>query len=377
MSEAEDEDSPLVPVIVIGAIVALLAFGLIRIGRKNGWFNPCLDAFNRNSPLHKAAFAGDAVKVRALLDANPDAVNITNRTGATPLHSAFFFAGGLDDWARNLARVETVGSDSKGRYIDALRGSDKMFERALKKFEVAQLLMDKGADITAKDAFQKTPIESAPDHFMLARAGLLEPMKKVLQLKGADPLATSPNGTTLLHSAAFCGGDWKRSNLLSPKAIEGKKAIAAYLMALGLNPASTNQDGRTAFDNCAVIGPELYPARAGPGAIYIEMGECLYARPAAVTSAHTVTITKESIETKCGITFGVHAGMVFVIVVKAGGLAAGAGLAQGDQLTRIMGEPPPISGAATSQVLKAARGEVTFEVVRRGATTVVTAEAVP
>ena len=139
-----------------------------------------LDKMGGITPLHRAAYVGDLAKVTRLIEHGTDLTVRTN-LGATPLHSAFFFKNGLDDW-------NNVSSELK-------------FRRAKGKFDVAKLLIAKRQDLLVhQDLYRNYPLEIAPDHFTCARAGLLEGMKYMIDLKEADPMATTANGsTTYIH----------------------------------------------------------------------------------------------------------------------------------------------------------------------------------
>ena len=234
---------------------------------------PCLAKSAGLSELHEAAFDGDLEKCRALVDKGAD-VSALSKSGATALHSAFFFVGGLDDWGRNVS-------------------TSQKFARAKAKFEVAQLLMDKTSALKeTRDSFGKTPLDVAPDHFACAKAGLLEPMKMMIALKGADPMQPSgADGFTLMHAAAFCSpGKWSESHKLCSDAVTGKCDIAKYLMSLGLSPHVQRPNGSKPIDQCTVSPSTPYYAQYkntpnGPGPIYDAMLQTLTAASPATMQA--------------------------------------------------------------------------------------------
>ena len=296
-------------------------------------FVPCFDP---QPPLHRAAFKGDLETCRTLLDAGKEDLTAVNKAGATALHSAFFFFNGLDDWQTNVS-------------------SDKKVAAAIAKFQIAQLLMDRGASTQAKDPLGKTPIDCAPDAFACARAGLLEPMKMMLTLKQANATDITPNGTTLLHAAALCSpGKWAESRKLAPKAVDGKCDCARYLLSLGLNPDMPNQAGATARSLCTVnqaLGAQYLNTPHGPGPVYEKMQSIFGAAPIvpsqvamapqAPTAAQMMMVTVPN---------GVASGQNFVIQTPSG---------QQMQVT----VPPGVTSGQTMQVSVPAPTPVTAAVV--------------
>ena len=235
-----------VPAAVGGPVVMAIAYPPIVIAiiyilyknPKNPITQALLHLIDSPPELNKAAYNGDLITCRRLLEEGKADLNAVNKVGATALHSAFFFHNGLDDWRTNVATDEKVA-------------------RAIAKFEIAQLLIDMGASTRAVDALGKTPIEVAPDAFACARAGLLEPMKMMLRLTGANEMTQTPNRNTLLHAAALCSlGKWSESKVLAPTAVDGKCNCARYLLSHGLSPDSPNDAGMTARRLCTSrIGP--------------------------------------------------------------------------------------------------------------------------
>ena len=278
----------IVPILIVVGLVHAIIQGCRKpkhplhkflgpIGEKiveNSCIGPILDSMGGQSKLHKAAYLGDVASVTRLLETGAD-LNALNKAGASPLHSAFFFNNGLDDWQSNLS-------------------TDEKFRRATGKFDVAKLLLAKGASKTLVDSFKKTPVrhqlaprsahhpsgtrrpvpaaptvpclpcspmrwvelarsrsqlEAAPDAFACARAGLLEGMKYMIELHEIDPMAERPNapvtGETLLHAATFCGAKWAEGKKLCTSAINGKAQTVQYLLGLGLSADAPNGNGHT------------------------------------------------------------------------------------------------------------------------------------
>jgi ankyrin repeat protein/acetyl esterase/lipase len=144
----------------ISALIVLLATGL---------------AAQQNSAkpsgaeeIHIAAAAGDLNKVRALLEADPTLLESKDNLGFTPLHSACL----------------------------------------AKQAAVAKFLLDKGANVNARDYFDLTPLHRA-SYDTGQHVGLIQ----LLLDKGADVNAQGGNGNTPLHFAAL-KGDLKAAKLL-------------------------------------------------------------------------------------------------------------------------------------------------------------------
>ena len=111
--------------------------------------------------IHAAAAAGDLARVRALLETDPALLESKEGIGYTPLHRACL----------------------------------------TKQVAVAKFLLDKGANVNARDDYQFTPLHRAsgvPDQDLVLLQSLID--------KGADVNAQGYNGLTPLHWAAFRGG---------------------------------------------------------------------------------------------------------------------------------------------------------------------------
>ncbi len=115
----------------------------------------------RAGESHDAAAAGDLAGVRALLEADPTLLESKGSNGYTPLHRACL----------------------------------------AKQVAVAKLLLDKGANVNARDDYQFTPLHRAsgvPEQDLVLLQSLID--------KGSDVNAQGYNGLTPLHWAAFKGG---------------------------------------------------------------------------------------------------------------------------------------------------------------------------
>jgi len=175
-----------------------------------------------NTPLHYAAIASNDPKILELLvKTTPGAVNMINKGGATPLHSALanlekvkiLFENGAKANIGELAKIAVSNS-----YNDSLTylvqehnlnvdAQDKegrtLLEHAIKvnNIEAASLLIEKNAKIT--------------DHiFGLAKLGFVETIIKA----GIDLNAKNSLGETMLHQAIKQGNNYNIIKLVEAKA---------------------------------------------------------------------------------------------------------------------------------------------------------------
>ena len=144
-----------------------------------------------------------APRVRALVAVEPELATARTADGFTALHYPAFFGG------ENAA-------------------------------EVAQVLIDAGADVNARsdNEFSVLPIHSAV-------AGGHDDVAAVLIDAGADVNARQSNGWTPLHGAA----------------LNGSFASIERLLASGADPAATNDEGVTAADLAQNAGHDEVAAR--------------------------------------------------------------------------------------------------------------------
>ena len=132
-----------------------------------------LSSFLRAAPIHSAAETGDVSKLRAIVAANPAAINAKNDDGLTAL------------WlAAQKGKLEAVtfllenGADVDPKSDD---GVTPLWIAAQQGYvEVVKALLAKNADIEAKRADGVTPLYMAADN------GQIE-VVKVLLAKGANP----------------------------------------------------------------------------------------------------------------------------------------------------------------------------------------------
>ncbi|HZN04074.1 MAG TPA: ankyrin repeat domain-containing protein [Candidatus Polarisedimenticolia bacterium] len=109
--------------------------------------------------LHEAAALGFVDHARAHLDASPGSVGVHSHDGFTPLHLAAFF--GHRDLAQLLLdRGADVNARSKSERF-ARSNTPLHAAAANKQVEVARLLVERGADVNAKDGHGFTPLALA------------------------------------------------------------------------------------------------------------------------------------------------------------------------------------------------------------------------
>jgi len=149
---------------------------------------PELDAF-------EAATVGDVERLRELLDADPGLATARSSDNGTALHFASFF--GQPAAARLLIErgsdVHAV-SPSFGNVMPLHSAA------AAPSVEIVRLLLDAGADPSARQSGGFTPLQAAAQH------GDAE-MARALLEHGADPAAASDDGRTALSIAEEKGHD--------------------------------------------------------------------------------------------------------------------------------------------------------------------------
>ena len=136
-----------------------------------------------DSEIHRAAEAGDVARVRTLVDADPKLVRRGDRAGGTPLHRAvigqstetvrlLLARGGLDPDYPTLEGITL---------LHALCSRDVRGRTMRHRTECAALLLDAGANISARDAeYVSTPLAWA------ARNDLADMVEFLLE-RGAPP----------------------------------------------------------------------------------------------------------------------------------------------------------------------------------------------
>ncbi|KAK6638711.1 hypothetical protein RUM43_006978 [Polyplax serrata] len=190
------------------------------------------------TPLHEAAAKGKYDIVRLLLKHGADASK-KNRDGATPLdlvrdgdqEVADLLRGNaaLLDAAKkgNVSRVQRLISSDNINCRDAQgRNSTPLHLAAgYNNIEVAELLLEHGADVNAQDKGGLIPLHNASSYGHLDIAALLIKYHTVVN-------ATDKWGFTPLHEAAQ----------------KGRTQLCALLLAHGADPFLKNQEGQTPLD---------------------------------------------------------------------------------------------------------------------------------
>ncbi|XP_065348135.1 poly [ADP-ribose] polymerase tankyrase [Cloeon dipterum] len=187
------------------------------------------------TPLHEAAAKGKFEIVKLLLKHGAD-VTKKNRDGATPLdlvrdsdvEVADLLRGNaaLLDAAKkgNLARVQRLLTSENINCRDAQgRNSTPLHLAAgYNNMEVAEYLLEQGADVNAQDKGGLIPLHNASSYGHLDIAALLIKYNTVVN-------ATDKWGFTPLHEAAQ----------------KGRTQLCALLLAHGADPFLKNQEGQT------------------------------------------------------------------------------------------------------------------------------------
>ena len=159
----------------------------------------------------------------ALLQAGADP-NSQNANGISPLHMAVAAGGGLD-------KVTLLLKAGANLNVPDPYGASP-FHRAAERFTSAIIsgLLASGADATARDWYDRTPLHLA------ARENLDPEAIAVLVASGADPHAVDRDGLTPLHYAAWHG---------PPEVIEA-------LLEAGAAPNAQGKSGNTPLHLAAI-----------------------------------------------------------------------------------------------------------------------------
>ncbi|XP_046487171.1 poly [ADP-ribose] polymerase tankyrase isoform X1 [Neodiprion pinetum] len=190
------------------------------------------------TPLHEAAAKGKCEIVRLLLRHGADATK-KNRDGATPLDLVREGDQDVADLLRgnsalleaakkgNLARVQRLVTQDNINCRDAQgRNSTPLHLAAgYNNLEVAEFLLERGADVNAQDKGGLIPLHNASSYGHLDIAALLIKYNTVVN-------ATDKWGFTPLHEAAQ----------------KGRTQLCALLLAHGADPFLKNQEGQSPVD---------------------------------------------------------------------------------------------------------------------------------
>jgi ankyrin repeat protein len=208
--------------------------------------------------IHSKVIVGDLSAVRQYLQRGGDP-NCPNTYGATLLHDAV--------QAGNLPMVELL-LDS-GAYIDAEDSSGYTplhalcFRRGLERYQIANLLVLKGASTNAKTKIGWTVLHSA------AMSGKRDVIKLLVD-HGADPNAKTTSGTTPLHVAVQERSAGAAAELVKAGAdvlavdsiqvtpvdyaIMGKDTAMARLLVQGIDLRKGDEYGYTALHEAVRLG---------------------------------------------------------------------------------------------------------------------------
>ena len=133
--------------------------------------------------------------------------------------------------------------------------------------EIAQLLIDAGADIEAKNKYGSTPLHNA------AGNGNIDAMRILLQA-GADPNARNKNGSTAFRGAVshafipdydegkefyedYTAEDFAREKAKSKQSLIDSLTMLKLLIEYGADPHAVDNEGNNARDS-------LYYAQPAP-----------------------------------------------------------------------------------------------------------------
>lgn len=184
--------------------------------------NPILSVFicfflvvaARSDEIHDLARSGDIERIRSILTKNPELVNAADSRSSTPLH--FAADGGSTEL---VAFLVDKGADIMARDVD---GDTPLHWAAFAgHIEVAEVLLDKGAPLNDRNNNEQTPF-----HYAVLR--IVPEMVRFLAGKGADINAQDYEKHTGLHGAIF-----------------RDTALARLLIELGAGMEIRNNYGRT------------------------------------------------------------------------------------------------------------------------------------
>ncbi len=197
------------------------------------------------SALHHAALAGDTEMIQLLLSKNAD-MGVKDGTGFTPVFTAAFngqkaavsqlLAKGANPdqnvpaihWAVLMDKEDEVrallsNDKSTVRSVDIIKATPLHYVAISGNKKVADLLVQNGADINARDNDGASPLLWA----VLRKKDLVP----FFIQKGADPKCTTNEGSTVFHHAA----------------IDGDLNTAQLLLGKGVDINAQNSSGRTAL----------------------------------------------------------------------------------------------------------------------------------
>jgi len=206
--------------------------------------------------IFKAAAEGDLVKVKALVEKDPELVKARDEEESTPLHGAaaaghldiveYLLSKGADIDARNNANQNPLfyaAYNGKAAIVNLLldKGADfkdrDRYGRTVLHYPVreghkdaAEILVNKGMDITVQDGMGVSPLQFA------IQGGQTEIMDVFIASKALD--VTSDTGSKALHLAAA----------------QGQKEIVDLLIAKGAGIRTKDDMEATLLHNAAIGG---------------------------------------------------------------------------------------------------------------------------
>ncbi|MFK7695475.1 ankyrin repeat domain-containing protein [Paenibacillus sp. HJGM_3] len=134
--------------------------------------------------LYEACALGKLETVRSLVQQKPELLNSYAHDGFTPIGLAAFF--GHEDVARLLLKL---GADVKTASYNTMRVTPLHSAAATRQLAIAELLLQHGANVNARQQSEWTPLHSAVHNKQAA-------MVRLLLEHGADPLAANDRGLT-------------------------------------------------------------------------------------------------------------------------------------------------------------------------------------
>jgi len=150
--------------------------------------------------VHELAALGRLAWLRELIERAPDEARRTSLDGNSPLGLAALF--GHDELARSLL---DAGADPREPSRDARRTTALHLALSRGSLSLSRLLLDRGADVNAREATGRTPLHAA------AEAGRRE-LAALLVERGADPAVRDREGNAPADLARANGhfglADW-------------------------------------------------------------------------------------------------------------------------------------------------------------------------
>ena len=212
---------------------------------------------NGETPLHAAAILGHKSFVELLIENGSD-VNAVSKAGDTPLHSATGkgFRAVVEVLLAHQADVNAKGNLRETPLHRAVKNGFK---------SVAELLLDKGADVNAKSIDNSTPL-------ILAALSANQTLVELLLSHGASVDAARNDGKTALSLVAALNQSLPIAKILLAKKADpnladnagttplsvatqnGASAIAEVLLANQANPNISDQHGITPLHWAALYG---------------------------------------------------------------------------------------------------------------------------